>query len=51
MTPSRATRSCRTASGGGAAGTAFDNYIKALREGKELPSPAEIDRITAGRYS
>lgn len=40
-----------TAAGGGAGGTAFDNYIKSLRDGKNLPSPAEIDRLTAGRYS
>ena len=35
--------------GGGAAGTAKDKYLKALREGNALPyTPSEIDRMTAG---
>lgn len=38
----------RPAGGGG--GNEFDKYIKALREGGPLPSPEEIDRITAARY-
>ena len=36
--------------GGGGGGSEFDRYIKDMREGKPLQSPAEIDRITAGRY-
>lgn len=36
-----------TAAASGGSGTALENYKKALREGKPLPSQAEIDKITA----
>ena len=37
--------------GGGGTKDGWANYQKALKEGTTLPSPAEIDRITAGHFA